>query len=271
MTIASPLFDCHTHCSCSFDCQETFDRSCEEAIQKGLGGIALTDHFESFDYFEKLKEPCLESVKTSIAAKKKYRDRLNVLVGTELGEPLEDLPATEEFLSLCEFDYVLASLHNSKGAKDFYFVQDFRAFNTDGGLRAYYEDLYETIRWNQFDSMAHISYPFRYMELRGFFDLTMDMYDEMILPSLKLLAENCKALEINTSGLRTPSKKTLPDMKYIKLFREMGGEFVTFGSDAHRAEDVGEGLAEAAEIALACGFRYQTVYENRQPTLIPLK
>jgi histidinol-phosphatase (PHP family) len=95
-------------------------------------------------------------------------------------------------------------------------------------------------------------------------------YEERLRLLFAAMARSGKALEINTSGLRQRLGKTMPDAWCVRLFRDCGGEYLTLGSDAHRAADVGKGLAQAAALAEAQGFRYITYYKERRPAPIPI-
>ena len=61
-----------------------------------------------------------------------------------------------------------------------------------------------------------------------------------------------------------------PDFEIVKLFRELGGEYITVGSDAHSAHDVGNRIADAYDLALAAGFKYVTLYQHRTPLSIKI-
>ena len=51
----------------------------------------------------------------------------------------------------------------------------------------------------------------------------------------------------------------------LKLYRSMGGEIITIGSDAHVPEHIGFHFDEAQELLRSCGFRYFTTYTRRKP------
>ena len=121
-----------------------------------------------------------------------------------------------------------------------------------------------------FDSMAHITYPIRYMNGKHHLGVDLSRMDDLIDLTLRTLAQNGRALEINTSGLRGTIGETSPTLKYVKRFRELGGEYVTLGSDAHAAEDLGEGIQQAMELACQAGFSYFTFYKKRQPRLLQI-
>ena len=91
----------------------------------------------------------------------------------------------------------------------------------------------------------------------------------MINEILSTLARNGKALEINTSGLRRPGGMLLPTAEYVRQFRELGGKYVTLGSDAHTPEHMAIGMREGIAAAKEAGFDCATVFINRSPLQIP--
>ena len=63
---------------------------------------------------------------------------------------------------------------------------------------------------------------------------------------------------------------TLPDENLVRRYKELGGKYITIGSDAHNCENLGKGIEKGMEIAKSCGFEYYTIFENRKPQLIEL-
>jgi histidinol-phosphatase (PHP family) len=57
---------------------------------------------------------------------------------------------------------------------------------------------------------------------------------------------------------------------WLALYRELGGEILTVGSDAHVPENVGQGVPEAYDLIRAAGFRYIAVYEGRKPRFVKM-
>ena len=60
----------------------------------------------------------------------------------------------------------------------------------------------------------------------------------------------------------------LPDI--LARYKEMGGELITIGSDAHVPEKIAGRFEETAEILQSLGFRYYAVYSDRKPQMLPL-
>lgn len=266
------LSDSHTHSDCSRDAQDPAIMMCEAAERLGLYSITITDHCECNTYEE---EEYDRSVRQSFFEAKKaaavFQGRMKVYAGVELGQPLQNLAAAEEVLSACDFDFVLGSLHNLAHTEDFYFL-DYKQHDPKELLDRYFDQLLQMVRWNQFDSLAHLTYPYRYIVGEwGIEAPFLPEYAEKIDEILSLLAQNKKALELNTSGLRQKLGQTMPPLAVLKRFRQLGGGYVTVGSDAHRWADIGAGVEDGLALLLKAGFDHFTVYEGREPHLLPIK
>ena len=85
------------------------------------------------------------------------------------------------------------------------------------------------------------------------------------------MIQNKKALEINVSGLFKPIGRTLPDEPLVRRFFELGGEYVTIGTDSHSSEMVGKGIEQGIAVAKAAGFKHYAIYRNHKPILIPIE
>lgn len=271
------LCDMHTHSDNSFDAKSTVDELCQAALDKGLYAIAVTDHCEA-EYiclgenceFGSFDRQIPQSVRDIDSAKEKYRDRLLVLRGLELGEPMHDPEQTKHALGYADFDFILASVHNLRGYEDFYYL-DYKTVDIDEILRRYFDELIETASFEHFDSLAHLTYPLRYIaEREGYYpDLTT--YSEQIDRIFGILVQNKKALEINVSGLFKPIGRTLPDEALVRRFRELGGGYITIGTDAHSSDMVGKGIEQGIEVAKAAGFTHYTIYREHKPVLLPIE
>lgn len=264
------ISDSHTHSECSFDGNDSVIMMCEQATTIGLYSLTITDHCECNEYFRKnVREYISRSVLQTSKARAMYHDRIRVYTGIELGQPTQDVKAADDALSLWDYDFVLGSLHNLRNEQDFYFLE-YTEENACFLLDRYCDELLEVARQNLFDSLAHLDYPLRYiignaglkLDLRHFYEKT----DEI----LKTLVKNDKALEINTSGLRQIIGRTLPEMSVIKRFRELGGKYITLGSDAHRWGDICSGIENGLDMLHECGYTHFTVYEKHNPKLLPI-
>lgn len=270
------ICDMHTHSYNSFDADNSVEEICTSAIEKGLFAIAITDHCEAqfipcgenceFGSFDK-RIP--KSVNETLEAKQKYAGRLRVLCGIELGQPMHDMESTKKALSYGDFDFTLASVHNMRGEEDFYYF-DFTGKDIDEVLSMYFAELAETAGFEHFDSLAHITYPLRYIKTKLGFVPDITKHQNELDKVYKILIQNNKALEINVSGLFKELGSTLPDEQQIKRFKELGGKYITIGTDAHKAVDVGRGVEQGIAVVKRCGFDSYTIYENHKPIMIEI-
>lgn len=269
------LADMHIHSDNSFDADNTVLELCQSAVEKGIGTIAITDHMEAPEIklgdrsvFGDMIKQISKSVEEAKIANDLMGDEIKVLRGMELGEPMHEPKLTKKALSIAEFDFILASIHNIRDTEDFYYLE-YTEKNVPDLLERYFDELLETAENADFDSLAHLTYPMRYILERTDIRPNIEDYYDVIDKILIALGKRGKALEINTSMVGRIGI-TMPDINIIKRFRELGGKYVTIGSDAHKRENVGNYLEEGIEIARTCGFEYFTVFEKRQPKLVEI-
>jgi histidinol-phosphatase (PHP family) len=284
------MIDLHSHTNNSPDASNTPEEMILSAIDKGLEVYAITDHCEvnlyfSEDYYGVRNSPYevfdfgstfADSIRDSNALREKYKDKIKVLRGIELAGAPYDFGLAEAILRDRRLDFVIGSTHQVKGFDDFAFI-DYGKERIPELMNRYFEEILKVAKWGKFDVLAHLTYTLRYIEggdtenkESGWRGAKVDMkpYEEIIREIMKTLIENGKGIEINTSGLRQKYGKTFPDLYYIKLFRKLGGDIITVGSDSHNVNDIGKGVREGGELAKAAGFEYFTYFEERVPVRV---
>ena len=139
-------------------------------------------------------------------------------------------------------------------------------------MARYLDELYEIAGMDCFDVMGHIGYTQRYMTRQGFpLRYTPDEYGEQLRAILRRLIENGRGIEVNCSGLRPGDiGETFPNREILTLYRELGGEIITVGSDGHRTAHASLGIADGYQLLSALGFRYVTTFSRRKPEFVRL-
>ncbi len=267
------LIDNHSHTKYSPDSESSVLEMCKRAVDLGLLAYTVTDHCECESYTEdKFDVNIPLSVEETLKCRKLLGDtNTKILTGVEVGQALQNLPAAEEVVGK-EYDFVIGSLHHIRTLPDFYFV-DYTPYTMEelnGFLEDYYKEIYQMVLWGKFDTLAHLTYPLRYMI--GEYGIPVDVkkQDDIIRDIFKELARRDIALEINTSGLRQKIGSLLPDSYYLKMFYDLGGKYITLGADAHRPEDVAKGIAEGMAAAADAGFSKVVYFEKRKPVPVEL-
>lgn len=262
------LFDSHTHSDNSHDGHDSISMMCEAVTTKNMAGFCITDHYECNMPHDKHDIRLRDSLFEMTRAQAAFRDQLMLTCGIELGQATHNLEMAEKVLNSLKFDFVIGSLHNIRSTPDFCQL-DFHTLDVPQMLTQYYEEMLELAQWGKFDVLGHITYPLRYIEGIQKIQVDMKPYDEIIREILKTVISKGKGIEINTSTLRQGLGMTMPNLPYVKLFKELGGEYVTIGSDAHWAKDIGSNISDGMALLEEAGFKYFTVFRRREPK--PLK
>ncbi|MEG0894480.1 MAG: histidinol-phosphatase, partial [Oscillospiraceae bacterium] len=114
-----------------------------------------------------------------------------------------------------------------------------------------------------YDVLGHLTYPYRYIRQRG---ESYPIIDEALAEIMKAAIRQGKGIEINTS---TP-EFTLPLKKHLQLYKDLGGEIVSVGSDSHSPQRVGTGIKLGHQILKEVGFKYATYFEKRNPVFVKI-
>lgn len=275
------LIDMHTHSNFSPDAKSSLIEMCKRAEEIGLLAYAVTDHCD-VNFWDKTDDKSIidfdmygsgEYALKSIEEVTKLKNTFsNLICGIELGQPLQNLDKAELVANDSRLDFIIGSHHMNRGENDFYYgkYEYLNICSIEHMLTRCYVEMLEMCKWAKFDVLGHLTYPLRYITGECGIEVDMSKFDDVIETIFKTLINNGKGIEINTSGLRQKYGKTFPDFKYVKMYKELGGEFLTVGSDAHCTKDLGSGIDMGFEIAKQSGFKYVTYYKNRKPKLMKI-
>ncbi len=265
------LFDTHVHSSYSFDARGSVDEMCAAAVKAGLASVAITDHCDIDCEAAGLYAPLdREGVRRDVfAAKEKYKGRLEVAYGIELGEAY-NVPEIAERELERGYEVVLSSVHNLEGVPDFFFIDytEMPRALIDSLLERYFADLERSARFPGVHIVTHPSYPMRYLHKCGI-DIDLSDYTEHFRRLFTALIECGVALEYNVSGIRKGYLPS-PTKEIIKLYKQSGGELISCGSDAHFPADVGADIACGQRFLADAGFKYITAYKDGKLSQIKL-
>lgn len=256
------MFDYHLHTRLSYDGEGDPMAMIRKAKELGLKEICFTEHvdfdpgavpvkmdFDVQEYWDVYEHLDVEGIK--------------VRRGMEFGIMKDNHADFDAALKRYPFDFVIGSMHFVDGL-DIYEPPFWASISPKEAEQRYFDQLLECVRaHDQFDVLGHITYigklaanpyrrPIAYADYK-------DHLDEI----LRILVSRGKGIEINTSGVDRCGDY-LPGVDYLRRFKELGGEIVTVGSDAHDESRVGQYCKEAC-CAVADVFGYVCTFENRKP------
>ncbi len=260
-------YDNHVHTNFSPDSRMIMENAVRKAAENGLGGIAFTDHYD-------IDAPCGECgfqfdplLQQKEIDKMRSMYKLDILKGIEVGLQHGSIDKAKAFTGSYNFDTVIASVHFVDG-EDPYKGEYYINKNYKQAYSRVLEIIYDTAReYNDFDIIGHFDYIVRYAPHENYCkSITMAEFGDYLEPLLAFLTENGKTLEINTKTYKDKSGYApVLDINILKRFRELGGEALSLGSDAHEYCCICGQFDIFREIIKNCGFRYLVYYKNRKP------
>ncbi len=265
------ICDMHVHTDNSPDCVCSIERTVEKAISMGVSVLAIADHCNMTTFVEhNIEKRIANSVKESRAMAKKYADKIKILSAVEMGDYIYEKECGDKILKSHDFDAIVASVHIAQKDRKAYSQIDFGKISNDEikeFLDGYFEDLKETAETTDFDILAHLTCPYRY--INGIYSQNFDSkeYEEEITDILKTLIKREKAMEVNTSGV-APYGMLFPDEWIVKKYYDLGGRIITLGSDAHVAENVAADFDAVVSFLKECGFSGYYYYKKRNKVYV---
>lgn len=262
------LADYHVHSRISPDASTSMAEMAEAAIRAGLQELCFTDHVEPIvfggtELRESYDWKALE--REFRAAQAVVGDRIQLRLGVELGDAIWATDQSEQIMAKAPvLDFVIGSIHMlspDMGGQDLYFFDPDSQEEARAGIADYLNQVRRLAQWGGFQVLGHLTLPLRYLNENRGFHLTFDGFEEQVEEIFQILISKGLGIELNTNRGNQP----LPDEKWLRLYRSMGGEIITLGTDAHSPQYVGCAIRERQALLRACGFRRFCTFQRQIP------
>jgi histidinol-phosphatase (PHP family) len=184
-------------------------------------------------------------------------------IGIQNGLTLEKCKSASKNFN---YDFLIGSFHSFNGT-DLY-TANYAEMEQRTILPTFYTYVYNCLNeFDDFDVLGHMNVIDRYLNLERDYTESLLIIEEI----LKNLIHKGKGLEINTSSYRYGLQgRNHPTKEILQLYKDLGGEVLTIGSDAHRPSDLMFHFEDAVAFAEYHGFKYFSTFENRKITMLPL-
>ena len=262
------MIDYHTHSRFSPDGHASMAQMAEAAFNIGLQGLAFTEHAEWIpedEGYGYLDPPAyfdtLAQLKRTLANQYPGH-RLILLAGLELGNPHEFPREVAEILAAWPWDVAVGSLHwvdGKLGCTPVAFESGLEPF-----YQRYFEELVVMVSEVDYDIVGHLDIVRRDSWMLWRRVLTLEPYADLIRQALRIVVRRGKGIEVNTSAWRKGMAAPLPELNVLRWYRELGGELLVFGSDAHASDQIAWRFDRARELALDAGFTRLPRFEQRR-------
>ncbi len=234
--------DYHVHTEFSDDSRYPMEDVIRDAVKMGMDEICITDHV---DYGVKVDWDCGQEIQYRKgdplanvdyprymekirALKEEYQGKITIRTGMEFGVQMHTIPEFEALFARYPFDFIILSIHQVED-KEFW-TQDFQRGRTQKEYNErYYQEMLDVVKaYKNYSVLGHLDLIKRYDEAGIYpFENVKPMIEEI----LKIVIVDGKGIELNTSFHRYGLSDSMPSREILKLYRELGGEIITIGSD----------------------------------------
>lgn len=255
------MFDFHMHTTVSYDGHNTGAEMALAAREAGLKEICFTDHL---DYDPRgLMKMDFHTESYNAAYDALDVPGLTIRRGAEFGMLRDNPEQLKKDLQRRHFDFIIGSCHFTEDL-DIYFPPFWEGKTMEQAETLYLEEVLACVQaHDDFDVLGHLTYISKAASNPTHRKVEYERYRELVDEILRTLARKGKGMEVNTSGM-TRCGVFLPEAVYLRRFKELGGEIVTVGSDAHDVKRVGENCMTAAR-QVADIFGYVCTFADRKP------
>lgn len=272
------LSDSHVHSTFSSDGSSTMEEHIRRGKELKLSSLCFTDHIDYGFPSEKYQMNFLFDIEEYFAAfqamKQDFPD-FPLRIGVELGLKEDILADALALTSSYPFDFVIGSTHLVDNM-DPYYEEYWETHGEAGGIRRYFTITYHNLSCGfDYDVYGHLDYVIRYCPTMkkarfhgqandNFFREALQDNKELIDEILLSLIKENKGLECNTAGFKYGLGHTNPHEIILSRYHELGGQYLTIGSDAHEAAHLAYDFAMVPDILRGCGFDSYTEYWERK-------
>lgn len=254
--------DLHNHTVLCNHATGTVNEYVEAAIACGTEYFGFSDHAPmDYDPEYRMSFSQMETYEQWVReAQERYGDKITVLLGYEV-DYLAGYMDERVLKRPC--DYLMGSVHfiDEWGFDNPEYIAKYNTADMDTVYTRYFDLVEIMAKSGHFDIVGHLDL----LKVFKFFPKT----DIRLLAAnaLRAIKKANMTIEINVSGLRKPAQEAYPSSLLLESITELEIP-ITFGSDAHRSDQVGMFTAQAEALARSAGYAQCAVYRNRDRTMI---
>ncbi|MCR4902480.1 MAG: histidinol-phosphatase HisJ family protein [Butyrivibrio sp.] len=261
--------DFHLHSEHSEDSTAPMKSMIEKGIELGLLSMCFTEHMD-IDYPECPDLPAgsfilnTDSYRRDFLANKEiYKDRIDLHFGVELGLQPHIVSENINFIEKNDFEFIIASTHIINHT-DPYYPEFWKDKSDKKVFEEYFKESLTNIKlFKNYDVYGHLDYVVRYAPEKDA-NYSVADYRDLLDELLKTIIYDGKGLDLNTKALYSGMKEPNPCRSILKRYKELGGEIITIGSDAHKPSDLAGRFDLISDLATECGFDYYCTFADRK-------
>jgi len=252
------LVDLHNHTPLCNHAEGTPQEYIKSAIRSGTHYFGFSDHAPmDFDPQYRMRFEDMSAYETKVLAlKEHYKGRINILLGYEV----DYLPGhMDQRVLNADVDYLIGSVHflEGWGFDNPEFIGKWQEQNIDAVWQKYFDTIEEMANSKLFDIVGHLDL------IKVFKFMPQGDINAMAKNALHAIKKANMVLELNVSGYRKEVAEAYPSASLLKQAYELDIP-ITFGSDAHKPEQVGMFTDRLITMAKDIGYSEVSYFIQRQ-------
>jgi len=254
--------DLHNHTTRCNHAKGSMASYIERAIELGIDTYGFSEHAPmDFDEYYRLNFNEMSLYESDVKdLKEKYATQIKILLGYEVDYLKGHM---DNRVLNANVDYLIGSIHflGEWGFDNPEFIDEYKNRNIDDIWQEYFNNIESMAKMGRFDIVGHL-------DLIKIFNFMPKKDIRLIAtPALKAIKKSNMVIELNSAGLRKPTKEIYPSPLLLELVYELDIP-VTFSSDAHAIGQVGFKYDEVIKLAKSIGFTKAVTFEQREKQLV---
>lgn len=256
------IVDLHNHTKLCNHAEGEIFEYIEKAIECNIKYFGFSEH-APMNFDEKYRinfEQMKEYENAVLSAKKRYEERIEILLGYEVDYLKGYL---DERVLNADVDYLIGSVHfiEEWGFDNPEFIGSYKKHDIDEIWQKYFDAIEEMANSRLFDIVAHMDLIkiFKFMPKRDVVNIAKN--------ALLAIKEANMSIEINVAGFRKPIGEAYPSLSLLQEAKKLDIP-ITFASDAHKPEQVGLYSDEALNMAKSAGYEECVLYRKRKKEFV---
>lgn len=257
--------DYHIHSEHSCDSKVPMDSYAQAALALGLDELCFTEHvdYEVFNEYTHLNPFTYDGYFSAIETMKaRYAGQLTIKAGIEFGIQTHTIERYRQDAKTYPFDFIMMSSHEINNQE--FWLYAYQEGKTQLEVnRGYYENLLQLVKnTTDYSVLGHMDVIKRY-DKEGILpdEACIDLIEAILIEVIK----QGKGLEVNTSSFRYGMIDLTPSKQILSLYRSLGGDLITLGSDSHQLEQLAQHMDRVRCELKGLGFTQFCTFEKLKP------
>ncbi len=267
------IIDIHNHTSRCNHATGSMESYIKQAIAKHISVYGFSCHApikQGIDPNNRMPVADIQDYLNDIKVlKEKYKNTIHITSGFEVDFIKADFIYDEVLNS--NVDYLIGSVHFIPQSSEKYslfnpkfwgfdnpeFIDQYEKKNIDEIWQNYFDSIQQMAKTQKFDVVGHLDL----IKIFGF--LPRKSPKDIALKAIQQIKSSDMCVEINSAGLSKPIGEQYPSVELLKLCFDMDIP-ITFGSDAHKTNDINSGYDICVKLAKNIGYTKAVYYKKRQ-------